>query len=178
MNVLKKIFGQVGPLVKVEMPMGPDGNSLGFAFMEFETKEAAAVAVDKVNGYKLDKNHVFKVLPYSELARLQSLPPTFQAPPEAAYTPRPDLESWLSDPAGRDQFVLRHAVAGVEETSVCWGELGRPATLAYGGEREKAQGMSWCDLEAKWSPRGSYLATFHLRGVALWGAASMEKQGR
>jgi len=51
--------------------MGADGNSSGFAFVEFEAKEAAAVAVDKVNGYKLDKNHVFKVLPYSELARLK-----------------------------------------------------------------------------------------------------------
>ena len=62
---------KVGPLVRVEIPMGADGNSSGFAFVEFEAKEAAAVAVDKVNGYKLDKNHVFKVLPYSELARLK-----------------------------------------------------------------------------------------------------------
>ena len=52
------------------------GTSLGFAFIEFESKDAAAVAVERVNGYKLDKNHVFRVLPYSELGRLASLPET------------------------------------------------------------------------------------------------------
>jgi translation initiation factor 3 subunit B len=108
----------------------------------------------------------------------QALPKEFTEPPEVPYTPRPDLESWLSDPAGREQFVIRHAVGGAEETSVYWGETGRPASLSYGGEREKDLGLSWCDLEVKWSPVGSYLATFHSRGVALWGGANMEKQGR
>jgi hypothetical protein len=49
------------------------------------------LAVDKVNGYKLDKTHVFKVLPYTELSRLSALPPAYVPPPAATFTPPADL---------------------------------------------------------------------------------------
>lgn len=29
-----------------------------------------------------------------------------------------------------------------------------------------------------WSPQGSYLTTFHVPGIALWGGERFEKQGR
>ena len=38
------------------------------------------MAVSKVHGYKLDKNHVFNVMPYDELARLEALPASFVVP--------------------------------------------------------------------------------------------------
>jgi len=56
--------------------------------------------------------------------------------------------------------------------------LGRNPQSYYNGEREKEAGLTWCELEVKWSPKGSYLATYHRRGVALWGGHAMEKQGR
>ena len=136
------------------------------------------MAVSKVHGYKLDKNHVFNVMPYDELARLEALPASFVVPEEEPYAPRPDLESWLSDAAGRDLFATRHAVAGREETMVAWGEPGRSPVPHYSGEREKAAGKTWCELEARWSPLGSYLVTFHRPGLALWGGPGMEKLGR
>ena len=30
----------------------------------------------------------------------------------------------------------------------------------------------------KWSPQGSMLATFHNKGIALWGDSDFNKQGR
>lgn len=177
LNVLKKIFSQVGEIVNLEMPM--DGAmSLGFAFIEFHAAQAAKLAVERVNGYKLDKNHVFRVIPYSDISRLKTLPKTYVEPPEEEFKEPPYLEQWLRDEAGRDQFVIRHSAAGKELTSVAWGELGRTPQMHYGGEREMAEGKTWCELEVMWSPKGSYLATFHRRGIAIWGGDSMEKIGR
>ena len=48
--------------------------------------------------------------------------------------------------------------------------------MEYAGEREKAGGKHWCELYVQWSPRGSYLTTFHRPGIALWGGKGFEKQ--
>lgn len=173
-----KILGPIGEVLKLEIPM-KDGLSLGFALVEWATKESAAQAVEKVNNHRLDASHTFRCFAYSDLTKLESLPETFEAPPLPPFNAPPDLGWWLSDPATRDQFLTRHAAAGREETQVAWAELGRPPAAHYGGEREKAQGLAcWCDREARWSPKGSYLITFHLRGVALWGGPGVDKLRR
>ncbi len=33
----------------------------------------------------------------------------------------------------------------------------------------------WADTHAAWSPKGSYLATFHVKGIALWGGPSFSR---
>lgn len=85
-----------------------------------------------------------------------------------------DLYSWMSDTACRDQFVVRYD----RETEVHWAETKNPPVLCYGGEREKKNGKVWVDLEVVWSPQGTYLCTFHKRGIALWGGADFQKLHR
>ena len=74
----------------------------------------------------------------------------------------------------RDQFAIRYN----NETEIKWCERNAPPTLDYGGEREKEGGLYWCEMYVKWSPQGSVLATFHNKGIALWGDAAFSKQGR
>ena len=38
--------------------------------------------------------------------------------------------------------------------------------------------MNWCERYVSWSSQGTYLATFHNKGIALWGDAAFSKQGR
>lgn len=69
------------------------------------------------------------------------------------------LKKWLADPHGRDQFLtLRGTTA-----SVFWN--GR------GGQSEEIphRDVRWGDYYLQWSPVGTYLATTHAPGVALWG---------
>jgi translation initiation factor 3 subunit B len=40
--------------------------------------------------------------------------------------------------------------------------------LDYAGERQKGEGRSWTERHMVWSPRGTYLVTFHPRGLILW----------
>ena len=38
--------------------------------------------------------------------------------------------------------------------------------------------QNWTETYVRWSPRGTYLATLHKQGVALWGGPEFERQGR
>ncbi|KAJ1452451.1 eukaryotic translation initiation factor eIF2A-domain-containing protein [Pelagophyceae sp. CCMP2097] len=172
-GVLKRIFQQTGTVVRLNMPQG-EGKTLGFAFVEFATAEEATKTIRLIDGYALDKSHVFRVVAFSELERLQSLAPEYVASAATPFEPRLNPGAWLGDVLHRDQFVVRYN----NETEVMWAERLAQPTLEYGGEREKEGGLYWCEQYTQWSPHGSFLATFHSKGVALWGDASFSKQGR
>ena len=36
----------------------------------------------------------------------------------------------------------------------------------------------WTESYVKWSPQGSYFATFHSKGIALWGGPGFQKIAR
>ena len=74
----------------------------------------------------------------------------------------------------RDEIVLRHG----NETEVVWCDKRGAVDPDYSGAREKAGGLVWCDLYVCWSPQGTYLTTFHRKGLAIWGSNEFVKQGR
>jgi translation initiation factor 3 subunit B len=94
----------------------------------------------------------------------------------APFKPRPDTRTWLTDAKCRDQFVLRYGT----ETEIYWGPMAPDdePNMFYGGQTQKASKGSWCDLYVKWSPKGTYLATFHTRGILLWGGDQFKECGR
>ncbi|KAG5178681.1 eukaryotic initiation factor 3b [Tribonema minus] len=184
-GVVTKLFNQCGTIQEngICIPTDAAGESLGFMFINFTTAEEARSAVAVINNYQLDKRHQFHVFPYERLDQLASVPDEYAPPPPMEYRPRPDLGSWLADENHRDQFVIRYSMPGVggtpaHETIVNWCERFAPPTQCYGGEREKAQGKAWVELYVTWSPQGTYLASLHIPGIALWGGEQFEKQGR
>lgn len=176
LGVLKRIFGQTGRIVRLEMPTDgeKEAKTIGVAFVEFEEAEEAARAMRLTDGYVLDKSHIFKVTPYPTFQKLSELPEEWIPSEKPTFEPRLNPHSWLADASHRDQFALRYN----NETEIRWVERNAPPSLAYGGEREKQGGLYWCEMYVKWSPQGSLLATFHNRGIALWGDAQFSKQGR
>ncbi|KAJ8610599.1 hypothetical protein CTAYLR_007168 [Chrysophaeum taylorii] len=169
--VLKRIFVQTGNIVRLEMP-SEEEKTLGIAFVEFSTVEEATKALRLTDGYTLDKSHAFKVNAYSILDMVSKLPETWVAGRKPDFQARLNPHSWLSD--GRDQLAVRYN----NETEVRWAERNAAPSLEYGGEREKQGGLYWCEMYVQWSPQGSLLATFHNKGIALWGDARFSKQGR
>lgn len=185
LGVIKKVFGQIGTLTddSVYMPMDESGTSYGFAFVNFSSPEEAKNAVSTLNNWPLDKKHTLAVQPYERLDQLAHVPDEYQQPQDVEYKPRADPTAWLTDEGHRDQFVVRFSMPGpgglpVHETMVNWCERMAPPQLCYGGEREKAQGKAWVELYVTWSPQGTYLASLHTPGIALWGGDQFEKQGR
>lgn len=179
MVFVRKIYDQVGKIAEdgLQMPLDEaTGMTLGFAFINFLTRDSAEKAIAATNNWNLDKAHALKVNSYVDLVKTTTHPETYTPEPARPLTTVPGLYDWLKDAQYRDQFVVRHG----RDTEVYWAEPGGTPELLYGGEREKAmgQGRYWCDQYVTWSKTGAYLLTYHRQGVALWGGPKFEKVAR
>jgi len=171
LNVVRKFYSQFGTILEngLEMPFDDKGaNSLGFAFIEYSSEAEASLAIQKANGYKLDRSHIFVVNSFEDHAKYMSVPDEekeFEPPP---YAPKENLLQWLEDNGARDQFVTRYN----DETEIWWNDPGKPNQVPSYAKKH------WSDSYVSWSPRGTYLATFHRLGIMLWGGPSWKKLQR
>jgi len=178
MGVLNKLIDKFGPNEK-HMPTNPETNeTYGFVIVTFEDGECAAAA-KQLNGMQLDKAHCFKVKSMDEFNEIADRPDEFIPQRTLNSFSRHDFRTWLSDKKCREQILLRYTKANVAETEIYWHDTmaGGPV-LCYGGEAQKAAGKVWCDWRVHWSPQGSYVATFHQQGIALWAGPDFEKKMR
>lgn len=181
-GVIRKTFAAYGNLIDLYVPVsaeGPDGKTLGYAFIEYSHPDEASRAIAEGNGKKLDAKHTFAVNSYEDFQRLQSLNDEWTPPKKSEFEKSVNLDSWLYDEFGRDQFVVR---AGVD-TQIYWNDPYRRANeygreYKYGGEAQKSADKHWTDSYVAWSTQGRYLVTFHRQGIALWGGENFDKLGR
>jgi len=176
MGVLAKLIdAKIGKNEKF-MPISEEtGSTEGFVIVTFETAEAADHAVNTLDGMQLDKNHVFNVIKFDKFDEITGRSEHFEPQRTLSYFQRGDFRQWLCDKKCREQLLLRYQ----QETEIYWHDTmaGYPV-LCYGGEREKKMKRIWCDWRVQWSPRGSYLTTFHQQGIALWAGPEFTKRVR
>jgi translation initiation factor 3 subunit B len=177
-GVLAKVFDKVAENEKY-MPINKEtGMTDGFVIITYQEPEQAKEAKERFHNLELDKKHTFKVFAMDEFNKIVSYdePEPSREAVDVTQTNIGDLRDWLADEGSREQFVLRYDVG---ENEIYWHDTARNAPeLEYGGEREKQGKKVWCDNQVKWSPRGSYLATFHKPGIALWGGDKFTKRAR
>lgn len=174
-GVLSKVMDSYGPNEK-HIPLDPSTNmTQGIVIATFESEDAASSACSRLNGFSLDRNHTFKVLPLDEFDNIVNRSDVFQYSKKLSTFTRTDFRTWLMDEKCREQILLRYK----DETEIYWHDtLAGAPVLCYGGEREKQDGKVWCSWRVQWSPLGSYLATHHAQGIALWGGSDFTKKGR
>eukprot|EP00252_Welwitschia_mirabilis_P007655 TRINITY_DN1925_c0_g2_i1.p1 TRINITY_DN1925_c0_g2~~TRINITY_DN1925_c0_g2_i1.p1 ORF type:complete len:719 (+),score=135.17 TRINITY_DN1925_c0_g2_i1:149-2305(+) len=163
-GVIRKIFGQIGAIRDkgLWMPVNPETQKTqGYCFIEYSTPQEAQTARDQTHGYKLDKSHVFAVNMFDDFEKYTKLSDEWIPPETKAYTPGENLQQWLTDDKGRDQFVIRVGT----DTEVYWND---PRQLKPEQVYHRAY---WTESFVQWSPLGTYLATIHRQGAALWGGA-------
>ncbi|ERN17444.1 hypothetical protein AMTRI_Chr02g258200 [Amborella trichopoda] len=163
--VIRKIFGQIGVIREGGLCMPVDQETKktkGYCFIEYSTPQEAQTAKDQTNGYKLDKSHVFAVYLFDEFDKYVNVPDEWVPPEIKPYTPGENLHHWLTDEKARDQFVIR---AG-SDTEVLWND---PRQLKPELVYRRA---FWTESFVQWSPLGTYLATVHRQGAAVWGGAA------
>eukprot|EP01116_Phalansterium_solitarium_P013601 TRINITY_DN30996_c0_g1_i1.p1 TRINITY_DN30996_c0_g1~~TRINITY_DN30996_c0_g1_i1.p1 ORF type:complete len:681 (-),score=213.67 TRINITY_DN30996_c0_g1_i1:785-2761(-) len=164
-TVIEKIFKSVGPVVTFHMPQDENKVTRGFCFVEFEKAESAELAIEKTNGYKLDKQHIFKVTPYNDLDKYSRVPDEYEAPEIKPYEPTENLRAWLLNERGCDEYAIKYA----DTVEIVWND--KPTeTPETDVKREK-----WTESYIQWSPLGTYLVTLHPRGVAIWGGPNWSK---
>lgn len=150
-GAIAKVYSNCGTIRKAHYPLDSEGKTKGFAFFEFENEQLAAEAIKQTDGYRLDKSHTFAVCLMSDYERLTSVPPE----PSVVG----DLFSWLSEPHAVDQFAVQ--TDEPKRTIMYQNSLSQPTVIE---ERPK-----WTESIFVWSPKGTYLASFHEQGIALWG---------
>ncbi|KAI9100011.1 hypothetical protein K1719_024229 [Acacia pycnantha] len=164
-GVVRKIFSQIGAIKEDGLFMPFDSSaekSLGYCFIEYNTPQEAELSKEKTHGYKLDRAHVFSVNMFDDFDRLMKVPDQWAPPETKPYTPGENLQHWLTDAKARDQFVIR---AG-SDTEVLWNDARhlKPDPVY--------KRTFWTESFVQWSPLGTYLATVHRQGAAVWGGAT------
>ncbi|RKP08839.1 eukaryotic translation initiation factor eIF2A-domain-containing protein [Thamnocephalis sphaerospora] len=169
LGAIQKIFKGCGRIREngVHMPMEEkDGKSVskGFLFIEFETPEMADLAVRQVNNYRMDKQHVLTVNHFDDVDKAAQVEDEFHEPEEEKFEEREHLRDWLLDQRARDQFITYRG----DDVAVFWNNKKDEAELVHNR-------TNWTETYVQWAPQGTYLATVHRQGVALWGGKSWAK---
>ncbi|KAM7192470.1 putative eukaryotic translation initiation factor 3 subunit 9 [Rhypophila sp. PSN 637] len=156
----------------IEMPMGPDGKSMQFAFVEYSTAAEAAAAVRQLDFTPLDKKHTLRVNKFTDIDRYGRegrVDEEYTVPEIPPFEEQEHLRSFMADPSGRgrDQFVMFRG----ESVGVFWNnEKDQPENIV---DRQH-----WTETFVQWSPLGTFLTSVHAQGVQLWGGASWSRKRR
>eukprot|EP00727_Mastigamoeba_balamuthi_P011240 m51a1_g6739 putative eukaryotic translation initiation factor 3 (1274) ;mRNA; f:221517-226141 len=161
-----RVMVTAGPLATdgVFIPTDEAGATKGYGFFEYTNEADAHSALDKLQGYKMDKNHAFRISKFDDIERYANVPEKFEPKKVNPYVEREDLGTWLEDPRylqGAEQFLTQFA----DDIDIQWHLPHQTKTdLACPHKTVRA------DTVATWSPRGTYVTTFHVQGVMLWGS--------
>lgn len=105
--------------------------------------------------------------PYSVLVAADNTPSDYSQP-EIVIPDKPNMQHWLLDSRGVDQFLLHYD----STLELDWNNI--DYTKTWNDPAQKTPDVYWRkeDRPAQfcmWSPKGTYLLTAHQQGVFLWG---------
>jgi len=167
-NVIRKAFSKFGKLTNEHYPLDEEAKTKGYIFLEFANSTSAEQAVLSMNNYKLDRSHTFLVNLFSDFEKFENISEDWEEPVPRSVEDKGNQRDWLLDPDSIDQYSVIHD--GGNRVSVFSNTLPEPTTVQT---REK-----WTETYERWSPMGTYLATCHNKGIALWGGRDFERMGR
>ncbi|XP_043566987.1 eukaryotic translation initiation factor 3, subunit Ba [Chiloscyllium plagiosum] len=163
-NVIQKIFSKFGKITNEFYPES-DGKTKGYIFLEYNSPACAIDAVKNADGYKLDKQHTFRVNLFTDFDKYMTISDDWEIPPKQPFKDFGNLRYWLEDPDCRDQCSIIYESG--DRTAILWNDIKEPVVI-----EERAR---WTETYVRWSPKGTYLATFHQRGIALWGGEKFKQ---
>lgn len=166
-NFVTKVFSKDFEVVKVTLAKAENGGSAGHAFVEFHSASVAAEFARVKDETKFDKNHKMQTVLLRDFDEYLNTPDTFESIPDEEYDDEQEnLWSWMLEENCLDQYVTREGT----NTKVSWNTKSRDIEVF---SRDK-----WTDMYVAWSPKGTYLATFHKQGIALWGGPKWKRLAR
>jgi len=159
-GVIRKIYKKAEKIVQNEhYPLSESGETKGYCFLEFPTHADAVEAVKATNKTKLDKNHTLLVQLFSDFEKYENIPEEWEPPQPETFKDQGSRKAHLLEPDACDQYSIVYK--GGEEVAVHLNAI--PDAV------EVKKRPKWTETYVRWSPSGSYLATFHPRGIAVWG---------
>jgi len=162
-----------GGVFSDSFPLANNNKTKGFALLEMKHKAAAEEAVRLRNNHALDKTHTLSCYLQTEFNKYTNVPEKFVAPEPQKYQELGNLHYYLQDENAFDQFVVIYSPrsggggGSNSRTAIYSNSMPDPTLLE---ERPH-----WTETMCRWSPKGSYMATFHAKGTALWGREKFEQ---
>ncbi len=167
-GVIRKIYQKIGKIVTEHYPVTEKGETKGYMFLEFANHKDAAEAVKQTDNYKLDKQHTFNVNLFSDFEKYEEVQDNWELPKEEPYSSTGSRKSYLLNKEAHDQYAVVYNAG--EKVGVFRNNL-PDAKLEEARDR-------WTESYIRWSPMGSYLATVHSKGIALWGGPDFQRISR
>uniref|UniRef100_A0A8C7AFS2 Eukaryotic translation initiation factor 3 subunit B n=1 Tax=Neovison vison TaxID=452646 RepID=A0A8C7AFS2_NEOVI len=162
-NVIHKIFSKFGKITNDFYPE-EDGKTKGYTFLEYASPAHALDAVKNADGYKLDKQHTFRVNLFTDFDKYMTISDEWDIPEKQPFKDLVNMAFWMEAEC-RDQYSV--IFESGDRTSIFWNDVKDPVSI-----EERAR---WTETYVRWSPKGTYLATFHQRGIALWGGEKFKQ---
>ncbi|CAD5212047.1 unnamed protein product [Bursaphelenchus okinawaensis] len=174
-NVLSKVFGLQKASYVDEYPLDEKNQTKGYCFIEYQNKEAAEAARILIDNFNLDKNHTFSAYSFSSLRNLEQPDDNWKVPDRRTFTDVGDLWWWAQNSKCQDLFAIQvqNPKDGTIALANYWNHNGTEVSVCDEGARE-----NWSESIFKWSPYGTYLASFHKMGIALWAGEKFTKVQR
>ncbi len=136
-------------------------------FIEMRSAQDATTAIKLMDQFAFDKRHRFFVNRFTDIEKLAALDEAYTAPAIEGYKDKDHLRSWLADAQGRDQL----AMCVGDAVSVSWHQRTQPPAEIQRRER-------WTESYVSWSPQGTFLVSFRIQGVELWGGPGFGRYQR
>nr|CAG4642331.1 EOG090X01UY [Evadne anonyx] len=158
-NVLRKLFMKFGTVTNEHYPLTADGSTKGYVFIEYSNAMEALDGVKGTNGYKFDKNHTLIVNLLTDFEKYDDILEKWETPVAQPYKEQGCLQYYLLDSDACDQFSVVYEQG--DKVGIYSSTQPEPTLLE---ERSR-----WTETLVQWSPLGTYISTFHAKGIALWG---------
>nr|CAG4648511.1 EOG090X01UY [Polyphemus pediculus] len=163
-NVVRKFFSSLGKITNEYYPVNDDGSTKGYMFIEYSNGVEALEVLRIANNHVFDKNHTLKLNLLTDFDKFDDIIEKWQTPVPQPYQEVGNLHYYLLDNDSCDQFSV---VFDQGEKVRVYNNTQPEPTLI--DER-----LRWSESYIRWSPLGTYLATFHLKGVILWGSENFQ----
>ncbi|WVN88686.1 eukaryotic translation initiation factor 3 subunit B [Cryptococcus depauperatus CBS 7841] len=174
---LKQTFSKAGAPIQEDdifMPWDSAANvSKGYVFLVYPDSMQAGNAHSVLDGVSFGKN-VLRINRFSDIEHFalmsfgqNDLPKGWKV---KDYVEKNHLRSWLGDRSGRDQYLTFQDT----DVSLWWNGKNGVAEPVRDSSGKPIKNNKWGELYLQWSPLGTYLASLHRVGVALWSGPKLD----
>ncbi|ORY26896.1 eukaryotic translation initiation factor eIF2A-domain-containing protein [Naematelia encephala] len=150
------------------------GTNKGFIFLTYPDAAQAENALRSLDGLAFSKAYTLYVNRFGDIERYANMPVGEGELPtgwkEKPYVEKDHLRSWLADPHGRDQYLTFRD----QDVNLFWNGRNGNAEPVRDADGKVVKNSKWGELYLQWSPLGTYLASLHRVGVALWSGPKLD----
>ncbi|KAI0981772.1 hypothetical protein GJ496_003963 [Pomphorhynchus laevis] len=174
-TAMSKILSKFGTVVEDFYPIDPElGMTAGYVMIRFADEQSALSARKQLDGHRLDKSHQFTVNTFKEFYRYINISNEWEQPKIPEFIECPTLLDWMSMDNAVDQFSIVNNGLGKRSNTV-------RCAVYYNLFPEPQSCINrqlWTEKNFAWSPLGTYLASFHDKGIVIWGGVEFDRLAR